>query len=508
MIRTCTCVGRRSPNLLLSLALLGLAAGSAQAQQGQQAPAVRGAPTGDVQSFFLQWPLPKGAEKYADIDGHRMHRDVVEQAQISRRYQKEVNPKFWGRITGAQSDQWSQDWLMAKFRAIGLSDVRAQPFDLAPQWFPQSYTVTVSSGGKSVELVSAQPFYGSNGTPPQGLDVEAVYVGLGTDPDFQGRDVKGKAVFTYSILGAPEENAWRRAETNGAALVFDAQMLPGNLRYQAYPSSTQIPAFAIGGDDGETVRDMFASGQPVRVKASLAVQRVPNLKTALVWATLPGASDETIYLIAHRDGWFDASGDNASGVASIIALAEHYAKIPQAQRPRTIVFVGLDGHHNSGEGAGAGRNWMVENAKQLFPKTALMINAEHPSTVQTTVRPRYGQGGDQIYWTNTYTGQAWYAGGPTRPDLERITLAAFREFGVLHYPEQNPRPPAGDGGRFWSIVPVVASSDFHNYFHTDGETPETVPWTGLEATTRAYARIIDDVNKLPLTALQGSEAGN
>ena len=39
----------------------------------------------------------------------------------------------------------------------------------------------------------------------------------------------------------------------------------------------------------------------------------------------------------------------------------------------------------------------------------------------------------------------------------------------------------------------------------DLETPETVPWTGLEASTRAYACIIDEVNKLPLTALQRPE---
>ena len=81
---------------------------------------------------------------------------------------------------------------------------------------------------------------------------------------------------------------------------------------------------------------------------------VPNLKTALVWGTLPGASDETIYIMAHRDGWFDAAGDNAGGVASMIGLAEYYAKIPQAQRRRTMVFIGLDGHHNPGEGSAVG----------------------------------------------------------------------------------------------------------------------------------------------------------
>ena len=37
------------------------------------------------------------------------------------------------------------------------------------------------------------------------------------------------------------------------------------------------------------------------------------------------------------------------------------------------------------------------------------------------------------------------------------------------------------------------------------ETADTVPWTGLEATTRAYAKIVDEVNKLPLSDLQRPE---
>src|SRR5262249_56339648 len=63
-------------------------------------------------------------------------------------------------------------------------------------------------------------------------------------------------------------------------------------------------------------------------------------------------------------------------------------------------------------------------------------------------------------------------------------------------------PPRGDLGRFFRFVPGVDAGDFNMYFHTDQETPETVPWTGLEASTRAYARIVDGVNELDLKDLQ------
>jgi hypothetical protein len=111
---------------------------------------------------FLRWPLPAGAERYGAIDGKCMHKDVVEQAQISRRYRDAGHPKFWGRITGTSSDAESAQWLAAKFKATGLSDVRIQPLDLEPQWMPQTWEAVITDGGKTIRIESAQPFYGAN----------------------------------------------------------------------------------------------------------------------------------------------------------------------------------------------------------------------------------------------------------------------------------------------------------------------------------------------------------
>jgi hypothetical protein len=60
-------------------------------------------------------------------------------------------------------------------------------------------------------------------------------------------------------------------------------------------------------------------------------------------------------------------------------------------------------------------------------KTALLINAEHTSTLQT-----------YLYWNairpaNTFSAQFWYAGGPSRPALQEIAIRAFRAFGVTTY---------------------------------------------------------------------------
>ena len=463
-------------------------------QQSLTAPAYSQA---RVDRDLIEFPLPKGAEKYASIDGRKMHKYVVEQAEFSRHFRDAGHAKWWGRITGFSSDTEDAQWMIDKFKQFGMSDVHLQPFNLIPQWSPADFDATMTGNGKSLHLTSAQPAYNAN--PFAEAELDAVYAGLGTEADFKNLDVKGKAVFVYSMLGMPELGAVKRAADKGAAVVFDVSMLPGNMHYQPYPSGTQATVFSLGNDDGAAARRLIEGGG-AKVKVSLKVERVPNLKTALVFGTLPGATDETIYLIAHRDGWFDSASDNAGGVATMLGLAEYYSKIPKAQRKRTMVFVGLDGHHNN-PGGGMGRTWMVENKDKLFSKTALMINIEHPATIATQSRVRYYPG-DEIAWSNTYMPLEWYAGGPSRPELEKITRNAFKEFGLPMEFDQNPAPPAGDGGVFFTFIPTIGAGEYHSYFHTDWETPEVVPWTGLQAAARAYAKVIDEVNKLPLSALQ------
>src|SRR5690242_20678387 len=164
--------------------------------RGQSQTQAAGTPAhalGNLSDALLEWPLAPGEESYAAINSKHIHSYVVEQAAVSRRYRDQGHPKFWGRIIGTSGDAESAEWLAAKFKAIGMADVHIQPFDLAPQWMPESWEVSISSGDKILHLDSAQPDYGSASTSPEGLDVEAVYAGLGSEADFAGKDVHGKA---------------------------------------------------------------------------------------------------------------------------------------------------------------------------------------------------------------------------------------------------------------------------------------------------------------------------
>ena len=441
-----------------------------------------------------------GQSSYSTIDGNHLWQYVRQQADIAERYRDQGHPQFWGRIAGTSGDVDDVQWLLAKYRQAGLADVHSQTvtfFD--PQWVPESWNVSATAGAKTVKLTSAQPPYGAVATDGKVLDLPIVYVGLGSDADFAGRDVRGKAIlfirtqFTYNM----PPDVLKRAEDRGAAAIFASDLRGGNFNAQAYRAPTKLPSFNLGTDDAVAVRDLIAKAAPgdaPHVRIRLDATWVQGQQSFMVWGTLPGATDETVYLIAHRDGWFDAAGDNASGVATLLGVAEYFAKVPQSQRRRTMIFIGTDGHHQVSPG-GYGREWLMANRQKFFAKTALMINAEHPSEVLT----HSGAGGS----TDTIIPNAWYAGGSARPQLTTIARDAFHEFGLPVWTEPSDTPPSGDIGPFVNLLPgVVAQSNDFLHMHTTGDTPDNVSAVGLAAAARAYAKIVDEVNRIPLSALR------
>jgi Peptidase family M28 len=444
---------------------------------------------------YLHWPSTD--VKYSSIDGKHIWQNIKEQADIAERYRDSGHPQFWGRLAGTSSDVEDTQWLLNKYKQIGLTDTRIQTIAMFnPQWSARGWAVTATGAGKTVPLASAEPSYGSPDTGGESLDLEVVYGGLGGEADFAGRDVRGKAVLFVKAqpsYQAGPADILKRIEDHGAAAILSTDMRGGNFNAQSYRAYTHVPTFNIGTKDSEALREMIG-GASAHVRIRLDANWLPNQKSYLVWGTLPGATDETIYVIAHRDGFFDAAGDNATGIATMLGLAEYFAKIPKSQRRRTMVFIGMDGHHNIKPG-GFGREWLVANRDRFFAKTALMINAEHPAEVLSH--------GGTAGTTTAAVPLEWYAGGAERPKLAKIAADAFHEFGVPVWAAPSEKPPGGDLGRFYWFVPglVAQSNDFVN-MHTAADTPDNVPWTGLEAITRAYAKIVDDVNTIPLAELQ------
>jgi hypothetical protein len=492
--------------LILSTAVLTAALAAALVQaQGRGAPA--GQPTAAAgrgaraagepahkRTAEIGWRLSPSDQTYASIDGAHLKQYVEELTAMSRRY-RDRGHQFWGRITGTEADAENAQWMLAKFKQIGLSDVREQTLDLPPQWMPQSWSVVASGGGKTLNVDTAQPTYLAVGTTGEGLDLEAVWVGMGSDADIAlSHDVKGKAAFFYSTDTSSRHqpisgNAIKRLGDRGAAAIFVVLGIAGNEKTQFYPVNSPVPTFSVGQSDGLAVRDLIASNaQPIHVKVKLDVQRVPNLKSAMIWGTLPGVTDESVVVVAHRDGWFEGANDNAAGMATMVGIAEYFAKMPKEQRKRTIYFVGTNGHHDNGAESGA---WFASHP-EFFAKTAVLLNAEHTGAVETV--------GGSTRLTNAMGASTWYATGPKLGD---IVINALDAFGVATYPEPA-ATPAGEIGRYYQLAPSMQVMSTGYVWHSDQETAETISANGLAAVTRAYAKVIADSNNVPLVELRGS----
>jgi hypothetical protein len=490
----------------ISIAVL-LAAPCVQAQNSQ-ARAQSGnsmsctAPSGE--SGGLQFPADQsylraaipGNEAYDSIDGMRMKQLVEEQTAIARRY-RDAGNQFWGRIIGTASDHETADWMAEQLREAGAENVRLDPIELPPQWLPESWEITASHNGQIFPLVSAWPTYGSVGTTTDGLELELIDVGLGMETDFQDRDVNGKAVIVHSIPtsgaiinSARQSGAIRRADAKGAAAILVVLELPGNLQMSLYESNTAVPTFAIGSQDGAALQEMLASGDTVNLNVNLEVEEHTGLSTSTVRAIVPAAfpDAEKIVIVAHRDSLFEGGSDNASGVATAIELVRYFAQVPLAQRLRSIEIAGTPGHHNL---SSTGFRWLSENQEALLLNAALLINAEH------TAHALVDRWGGELCATNAIGPFSWRINGST--ELQRLTLQAFDDFGIPRWAETG--GPIGEIRPIRTAVPSIVLMHAGPLLHSNIETAAAVPSGSLAATTRAYARIIDEVNSLEAARL-------
>ena len=269
------------------------------------------------------------------------------------------------------------------------------------------------------------------------------------------------------------------------------------MRTQFYPVGSNVPTFSLSYEEGLAMREMIGrtrGGTAPHVKVNMDLKMIPNEKTSTVWGTLPGAgyqtpSDETVIVTAHRDGWFEGANDNGTGVATMVGLAEYFAKVPQAQRRRTIIFLGTSGHH---DGTAESGTWLSQH-KEMFAKTALLINCEHTAATEMIIG---NQNITKSNWASTLT---WYIGGSRK--LEQIVVNAYAAFGVP-VGEIPARSPAGEIGRIYQLAPSIQLIDTGLYWHSDYETGDIIPATGLANVTRAYAKIITDTGTIDLKDLQ------
>ena len=251
-----------------------------------------------------------------------------------------------------------------------------------------------------------------------------------------------------------------------------SQKYPVNIGlYGKYRTDTHLSM-----DEGFALRDRLAAGETIDLSFRLEVEEPRNIATEYTVATLPGMSDEQIVVMSHTDGYFQAATDNAAGMASALELARFFAERPPRERPRTLKFIQFPDHHH-GEVA-RGRAGVGIDDTYPWDTVAVKLTMEHPAQ---TLLYMYN---DALTPTNAVGAFRWNALGSAA--FEQMVFDTLREFGVSVYALEN-GPKNGNYAPSFHIID-------HVIYHTSLDTPELVPASGLERSTRAFAAALDRAN--------------
>jgi len=434
---------------------------------------------------YIHIPLRADDARYGDIQGDQLKAWLMEVDAISLADRARGN-LFWGRNVGTQGHEDTEAWVERYFRQYGLQDVHREEFELGPVWSPTSWSIEFRSGDRVFQLESARPPEDMASTPPEGLEYELVWVGQGSDADYLGRDVRGKAVLVQDVPLPGDlrhtiqlEGGVARAYAKGAAAVGIVFGISDN--FAIWQDTGDGPGFNLGYEDGMRLREMLGNGERVTVRLHMQSEQLQGRTAASVWGTLPGQTDEEILIVAHMDGYFQAALDNASGLAVMMGLLDHFSSIPQSQRRRTIKFLGSVGHHG-----GPGTNQLANDPSRLS-NTVFAINLEHVAVART----KYW--GPKLRRMNAVSPMRWWLNsGPAALD---VVLDSFNRFNVGVTGDME-TGASGEMGRVARMVPSMQVITSPEIKHTEQDTPDWVPAVGLEQITRAYARIVDGLNGL------------
>jgi hypothetical protein len=383
--------------------------------------------------------------------------DGLPNAVQLRAWQEEIDGIEGGyRPTGSPAHERFIALLVDHLKELGVSDVHTDPYAFQ-KWTPTNWSLELLFGSSKgpVPLAGYVPYSGL--TIPGGVTAPFVYLSTTGLADAIGKDglldmeavvakiapalagsivaaggVTGKMVlFDVPALTLPLSTLTGGAPkyTNDPAGRFTASptmsrvelstmlLVPGILRTLAtYGSigavgvidapepiarghyapffgtaSVSVPSLYVTRETGATLKAAIAEGGLLSF-AKLRLEATVELTTSEnIVGVIPGATDQELLVSSHTDGP-NSLEDN--GPVGILALANHYLKLPRSERPRTLRIVLTGGHFVGSTGI---LTWVAANETTLLSKTLAVLEVEHLGARE---------------WTETASGTMALTGSP------------------------------------------------------------------------------------------------
>lgn len=291
---------------------------------------------------------------------------------------------FGPRLSGTPNLEAAIAWAEATMKADGLEQVRAEPV-MVPRWV---------RGRESVEILDpvVRPLVmlglgGSVGTPPEGLEAEAIVVSSFDELDRRATEIKGRIVVfnvPYTSYGETVQyrsNGPSRAARHGAVAMLLRSVGPVGLR-TPHTGQTHyddgvpaIPAAALAVEDAQQLARMQARGQRLRLRLKMEAHTLPDVASANVIGEIVGRErpEEIVVVSGHFDSWDVGTGAMDDGGGAIAAWEAVRLMAKLNLRPRRTVRAVLYTNEENGLRGGTAYR---DRHREALDRHVLMIESD------------------------------------------------------------------------------------------------------------------------------------
>ncbi|MBI3680178.1 MAG: M28 family peptidase [Acidobacteria bacterium] len=433
-------------------------------------------------SAALAGAAAPGGAAIALLEIARAHVHLTEQDKGKR--------PLWGRLGGSETERKSSR-LLAKQLGAHLKTVSLESFRFEAHR-PKQWRVIVR--GRPLESAMPAPV---EARFPEGESRAPLVSG---NPDADWALHAGKWVFVESQPGRGAANTIVRerllyqkaAAAKAAGLIFavatpqDAvwrSVVPVDKPYavkdERYPDGRRpIPCFAVDTGDGRLLAEAAAGGNELR--ASILYEPQAAHEGQNVVAHLAGQGKNCAAIMNHIDSFFAGACDNATGIATMVGLAQRLAALPVERRPADVYFLGLSAHHDSAAGM---RDFAARDPTR-FSAIRQFILIEHTDAVDTEEARRAGW---RLPLRNHRTA---YLGSQGWPEVKAALPRLVSDSGVMTID-----PPVQDACIADLFVVCGQARTFclmgaPPYYHTDHDTIDKISSKGLEAGVDFHMRLL------------------
>jgi hypothetical protein len=449
-------------------------------------------------------PFPTSEEMY------RWTSEIVEITNKHEQY----------RRSGTPGDLEIREYIKNKLISFGIPSVENQEYQFTSHTYTE-WKLTVSG-----EDVPCFFWRTSQFTDAEGLSADAIYVGDEIPLD---GSVKGKIVVLDVIPGVVSRKSLAATsdyvhDPDGYFEVDAIQSAPnlssnmpaafymakkqgavGFIGILDYPTGTNkfypdvglavrdlMPAVMVGKFDGEKLKKRLkASRNVLPAKIVLKGSINKNATSGNVVGILPGVTDEILIINTHHDGCFSSAVEDASGIASVLALAKFYAAYVPDLRVKTLVF-DFEGNHWSWDYPYGSRKFAEHNPK-ILAKTNAVLSIEH------IAREMVVKGGE--YVDAGYPSPA-YMFAPELPELKQICIEAIQKNNLTYtivprYSGEDLMTPAQT--RWFHLLgfPVYQYISGPEYLYLPDDTLDKIDKKRFETVNRVFIDLIERLQYIP-----------